>query len=66
MHQIFLYILFSTYYSANIVYAQHSTAEQDDLAQNCRQQLTVKQIQSTVENMLGNFEKNEKETNGSG
>ena len=32
MHQIFLYILFSTYYSSNVVHAQDSTAEQVNFA----------------------------------
>ena len=66
MHQIFLYILVSIYYSANIISAQRSTNERINFKQNCRQQLTVKQIQLTVENMLKSLATSVTEMNISG
>ena len=66
MHQILLYILLFIYYSANIISAQHSTNERVNLEQNCRQQLTVKQIQLTVENMIKSLATSAMEMNISG
>ena len=56
MYWIILCILIFIYYSANTVFVQHSTAEQVNLKENCRQQL-VTQIQSAVEDLLKNLRK---------
>ena len=56
MDGIFLYILVYIYYFANTIFVQHSTAEQFNIKENCRQQL-VTQIQSAIENMFRNHGK---------
>ena len=66
MQRIFLYILFFVKYSINIISAQHSTTELVNFTQNCRRQLTVKQIQFAVENVLRNLATSTKEINNSG
>ena len=63
MYQIFLYILLSICYSANIVSPHYSAIEQVDLAEICTEQVTVKQILSTIANILKSLKTSTKRMN---
>ena len=63
MHQIFLYILISICYSANLASPHYSANEQVDLAETCTEQVTVKQILSTIVNIFKNLKTSTKRMN---
>ena len=62
MHQIFLYLVF-IYYSANLGSAHCSANVQVNLTQICSEQVTVKEILSTVLDIFRNLETSAKKMN---